>query len=402
MTVFKSNIFTDTERGASVMEVLLAMAIIVMVSPFVYNQIAQTNHTLHDIATAKKIMATRDGTLNFVRMNQDQWPDNAQIKLSDEELDTISTDATSGFIDKYTVRGATITDVYLSFDFKDTDLRTSKIAQHIGDNAAIVADDRIAYGNTWAVQAPDFAPGNLIYRISRDVSGEDTSKYLHRGTSGEDDLNVMQRDLNMAKHHVYNVASLNAESAKIKNINSTFVDAANIVANNVYFSTGANIDNANINLGNIRVSADMSGFKNITSDNINGNGYTTTGRIIADRATITNKINVANNLTLKSDSTRTISGFTGITANSVYTPYIYAEEMMFYDNFGLTVSGELLMSTTSPLKIGSWVFPSTKPPHFSSFSVSRATRPEPPRNTEFDALMRDGWQSTNKTTDIIQ
>ncbi|MDW2958872.1 MAG: hypothetical protein R8M37_03660 [Alphaproteobacteria bacterium] len=402
MTVFKSNIFIDSERGASVMEVLLAMAIIVMVSPFVYNQIAQTNHTLHDIAIAKKIIDTRDGTLNFVRMNQDQWPDNAQIKLSDDELDTISTDATTGFIDKYTVRGATITDVYLSFDLKDTELRTKQIAQHIGDDAAIVADDRIAYVNTWAVQAPDFVPGNLIYRISRDVSGEDTSKYLHRGTSGEDDLNIMQRDLNMGAHHVYNVANMNAESVKIKNINSTFVDATNIVANNVYFSAGANIDNANINLGNVRVSSDMSGFKNITSDNINGAGYTTAGRIIADRATITNKINVGNNMTLKSDSVRTISGFTGITVNSVYTPYIVAEEMMFYDNFGLTVSGELLMSTTSPLKIGSWVFPSTKPPQFTSFSVSRATRPEPPKNSDFDALMRDGWQETNTITGIIQ
>ena len=401
MTVFKSNIFIDTERGASVMEVLLAMAIIVMVSPFVYNQIAQTNHSLHDIAPAKKIMATRDGTLNFVRMNQDQWPDNAQIKLSDEELDTISTDATTGFVDKYTVRGATVTDVYLAFDFDDTDLRASKIAQHIGGDAAIVTDDKIAYGNTWAVQAPDFAPGNLIYRISRDVSGEDTSKYLHRGTSGEDDLNVMQRDMDMGQHHVYNVANMNAESAKIKNINSTFVDAADIVANNIYYSMGANINNADINIGNVRVSSDMSGFKNITSDNINGKGYTTTGRIIADRAEITNKINVANNLTLKSDSTRTISGFTGITVNSVYVPYVYAEEMMFYDNFGLTVSGELLMSTTSPLKIGSWVFPSTKPPQFSNFSVSRATRPDMPNKGEFGALIRDGWQKTNETN-IIQ
>lgn len=107
-------------------------------------------------------------------------------------------------------------------------------------------------------------------------------------------------------------------------------------------------------------------------------------------------------MTLKSDSARTISGFTGITVNSVYTPYIVAEEMMFYDNFGLTVSGELLMSTTSPLKIGSWVFPSTKPPQFTSFSVSRATRPEPPKNSDFDALMRDGWQETNTITGIIQ
>lgn len=401
MTVFNREFFSNSERGASVIEVLLAMAIIVMASPFVYSQITKTSHMLHDISVAKKIMSTRDATLNFVRMNQDTWPDNAQIRLSDEELDLISTDASTGFIDKYNVRGATITDVYLAFSVADTNLRTTQIAQHIGDAAAVVSDNGVAYGATWAVQAPDFAPGDLIYRISRDVVGEDTAKYLHRGTSGEDDLNVMQRDLDMAQHHVYNVANLNADSARIKNANVIFAESENILANTVYFSSGANIDNADISIGDVRVSSDVSGFKNITSDNINGRGYTTDGRIIADRATITKSVNVANNLILKSDSARTVSGFTGITANSVYAPYIYAEEMTFYNNFGLTVSGELLMSTTSPLKIGDWVFPSTKPPYFSNFSVSRATLPQMPSNKEFEELMRDGWQQTNETN-IIQ
>lgn len=400
MTVFNRTFFVDTERGASVIEVLLAMAIIVMVSPFVYNQISKTNHTLHDISVAKKIMSTRDTVLNFVRMNQDAWPENAQIKLSDEELDLISTDASTGFIDKYSVRGASITDVYLSFGVADTDYRTTQIARHIGDAAAVVGDDGIAYGYTWAVQSPDFLPGDLIYRISRDVSGEDTSKYLHRGTSGEDDLNVMQRDLDMARHHVYNVVNLNADSARVNNANIVFADAKKIIANTVYFSSGANIDNADISIGDVRVSSDISGFKNITSDNINGRGYTTSGRIITDRATITNSVNIANNLTLKSDGIRTISGFTGISANSVYAPYIYAEEMTFYNNFGLTVSGELLMSTTSPLKIGDWVFPSTKPPYFSKLTLSRATLPKMPSNKDFSELIRDGWQQTNKTNVI--
>ncbi len=400
MTVFKSNIFINAERGASVIEVLLAMAIIVMASPFVYSQITKTSHTLHDIAVAKKIMSTRDTALNFVRMNQDAWPDNAQIKLSDEELDLISTDASTGFVDKYSVRGAIITDIYLSFNIADTDYRTTQIARHIGDAAAVVDDDGVAYGLTWAVQAPDFVSGDLVYRISRDITGEDRSKYLHRGTSGEDDLNVMQRDLDMSRHHVYNVVNLNADSARVNNANVMFTETENFIANTVYFSSGANIENADISIGDVRVSSDVSGFKNITSDNINGRSYTTSGRIITDRATITNSVNIANKLTLKSDSVRTISGLTGISVNSVYVPYIYAEEMTFYNNFGLTISGELLMSTTSPLKIGDWVFPSTKPPYFSKLTVSRATLPKMPSNQDFSELIRDGWQQTNKINDI--
>lgn len=102
----------------------------------------------------------------------------AQIRLDETELDAISPDAAAGLIDKYSVNGAVVTDVYLAFEFANTDVRTNKIARHIGGDAAVVGADSVAYGNTWAVAAPDFIPGDLIYRISRDVAGTDTSRYL--------------------------------------------------------------------------------------------------------------------------------------------------------------------------------------------------------------------------------
>lgn len=398
MTVFKTKIFSTPNRGASITEVLLAMAIIAMASPFVYSQIAKNNHTIHDIAVARRVMSTRDNALNFVRMNQDKWPTPAQIRLDESELNAISPDAAAGLIDKYSVNGATITDVYLAFELADTDMRTNKIARHIGGDAAVVGADSVAYGNTWAVAAPDFMPGDLVYRISRDVAGTDTSRYLHRATSGEDDLNVMARDLDMSHHHVYNVSNASAKSARIKNGNATFVDADFIDADTIYFSSGANIDGAKISVGDMRITGDMSGFRNVYANDINGNKFTTTGRIVTDRATISETINVSGDFVLKSDTTRTISGFTGISANSVIAPYISAEEMIFYDNFGLTVSGELLMSTTPPLKIGNWLFQSTKPPAFSRLKLSRGTLPAAPSRNAFLPLIRSGWIGTVQTT----
>lgn len=391
MIVSNMKIFSDENRGASVTEVLLAMAIVAVATPFVYTQIAKTNRIVQDIAVARNVISTRDNALNFVRMNQDKWPDAAQIRLDEAELASISPDAVAGLIDKYTVRGATITDVYLAFELGASAVRANSIARHIGGDAAIVDSDSVAYGNTWAVAAPDFMPGDLIYRISRDVSGVDTSRYLHRATSGEDGLNVMQRDLDMARHHVYNVATLSGKSARIKNGATSFVNAANATATTMYFSSGANIDGSDVSIGNIRVSGDMSGFRNVYADNINGSKYTTTGRIITDNAAILETINVSGNLNLKSDSARTISGFTGITANSVAVPYVAAEEMIFYENFGLTVSGELLMSTTPPLRIGNWSFQSTKPPEFSKFTLSRGKIPTAPSRNDFSPLMRRGW-----------
>ena len=403
MTVSRSKIFNNNSSGASILEVLLAMAIIAVAAPFVYNQISRTNQTISDITTARHIMSVRDDVLNFIRMNQDKWPDVAQIKLDETELATISPDAAAGFVDKYAVNGAFVTDVYLAFELSKSQINANKIARHIGGDAAVVGDDSVAYGNTWAVSAPDFISGDLIYRISRDVSGEDTSKYLHRGTSGEDGLNVMQRDLDMAHHHIYNVATIFADSARIKNANTTFVTADDVFSDTIYFSSGANIDGQDVTFGDLRVSGDMSGFRNVRSARINdGNKFTTSGRVISDRVSITDKINIGNNLVLKSDTSNTISGFTGVAVNSVIAPFISAEEMIFYENFGLTVSGELLMSTTSPIKIGKWVFPSTKPPQFSKFTLSRAETPSMPSRNAFGPLMRSGWQETISAPNTIQ
>lgn len=391
MTVFKTKIFTDQTRGASVMEVLLALGIVALATPFVYTQIARGTQSVRDIAHAKQIINVRDNVLNFVRMNQDKWPDIAQIRLDEEELAAISDMPVAGLIDKYSVRGATITDVYLAYEIGDDAMETSRIASHIGSDAAVVADDGVAYGASWAVSAPDFAPGDLVYRIARDVAGADTSRYLHRATSGEDELNVMYRDLNMGGYNVYNTATIFADSVKANNATAFFVNADDIVAENVYFSSGANMDGGNIFINSMRVSGDITGFKNIYADKLNGTTYTTSGRVIADKANVVNSINVAHDLILKSDSTKTISGFTGISTGSVVAPFLSTEEIIFYEDFGLTVSGELLMSTVAPLQIGRWVFPSTTPPRFSKFNISRAKVPDMPNASEFDAIMKSGW-----------
>lgn len=394
MTVYKRSFFTHTQCGASITEVLLAMAIVAVAAPFVYNQIALTNQTVHDIANAKKITAVRDKVLNFVRTNQSKWPDTAQIKLDDIDLSEISFNAHAGFIDKYPVSGATITDVYLAFRPDESLVRTNKIARHIGGDAAIVGEDGIAYGNTWAVAAPEFKSGDLIYRISRDISGEDTSKFLHRATSGEDDFNVMMRDLYMANHHIHNSVNIDADTIFANKANTVFVSTDTMNAQTIYFSYGANLNGENVTFSNLKVSDDMYGFKNIYANSLNGAGFTTNGRIITDRAQILNSVKVGNNLYLKSDSARTISGFTGISANTVYTPFILSEEIIFYDNFGLTVSGELLMSTNTPLKIGSWSFPSSAPPQFSEFNLQRAKIPSAPIKNEFENITKSGWQTT--------
>lgn len=397
MAVFKTKIFDSINRGASILEVLMSMAIVAVAMPFVYSQIAETNNNIRDMAVARDITNLRPDILNFIRLNQDTWPDVAQIKMNDEDLDMIATGASAGFIDKYVINGASVTDVYLAFKLGSTNLHTANVARHIGDDAAVVDSDGIAYGHSWAVSAPEFESGDLVYRITRDVSGEDKTKYLHRGTSGDDELNVMLRDLNMGGYNIYDVGGVFASASRIKDVTSTFVTTDDFSANTIYFSNGANMTGNNVSIGSLRVTDDIIGFRNIYANRLNNSGFSTSGRIITDRATISDSLNVANDMIIKTDSSRTINGFAGIKAGIVYTPFLSTTEIMFYENFGLTVSGELMLSTNSPIKFGAWVFPSTTPPSFTALSLGRVKIPLMPNEHEFDALMSNDWKSIMPT-----
>ncbi len=389
----KSKSEIKSQHGGGLVEVLLALVIVAVATPFTYSMISESTHAMHNMAIANDIISLRNSILNFVRINQDLWPDVAQIKLSEEELAEFSDIISAGFIDKYSVRGGMVIDVYLSFDFDLPTKRVAQIARDIGADAAVVGADGIAYADAWAVAAPDFKQGDLVYKISRNLSDVDTSRFLHRGSSGEDNLNVMERDLNMGGHDVYNVGGIDAKSIRVRNLNATFVNAETIDAKSVYFSSGANVNGDNVKIGVLRVSGDINGFRNIEASKINNSAYTLNGRIIADRATINKTVNVAHDFVLKSSSAKTVSGFIGMTVGSVYAPYISTTEITFFENFGLTVSGELLYSTNAPIRFGSWNFPSTTSPSFAVLNLTRASIPLVPDSKEFDAILQSGWKT---------
>ncbi|MDR1360965.1 MAG: hypothetical protein LBJ18_01490 [Rickettsiales bacterium] len=143
----------------------------------------------------------------------------------------------------------------------------------------------------------------------------------------------------------------------------------------------------------MRVSGDTTGFRTMAAARLNDAGFSAKGSVIADRANITGAIHIGKNMELKASGLRTVSGFLGLSAHSLYTPFVAADEMSFMNGFGLTVSGELLMSTTSPLKLGSWNFPSTTPPKFASLTLARARIPKAPDAAEFDTLIKGGWKA---------
>ena len=384
----------NAERGATLTEVVLTVAVMIAVSPFMYSQIIDMSRESQDIARANEIVKLRDGVVNYLRINQTQWDEKAEVKLSEEQLQKIAPFAHSGYIDKYKVNGASIADVYLAFDTGASDFRAANIAKQIGEDAAVVREDGIAYSQSWAVSAPnDFYVGDLIFRISHDFEGADKSRFLHRGTMGEDGLNKMFRNLHMNSFNVFNAANVDALSAKAIDVDAVFLESDVVDADNVYFSSGANMSSDNITFGSMRVTGDTNGFRLIKADKLNGDKYTTNGRIIVDRATIGKSVNVAGNLILKASSARSVSGFSGVSMNKLLTPYLSTTDLVFYENFGITVSGELLLAGVAPLRIGNWAFPSLTPPSFSKLTLTRASVPPVPDADKFKKIVSKDWQT---------
>ena len=401
VTVYKTKIFDNKSRGASLPEVVLAISIIAIAAPFMYKQIERTYSDVEKISVAQKIVDTKNNAMNFVRMHQDEWGDNAEIQLTDADIEQISPMVVGGIIDKRQYRGATVTDVYLAFDVSGSEMRANQIAHQIGSDAAVVGADGVAYSTTWAVSGADFRPGNLIYRISHNFATQDRNNFLHRTASDvvandgdtNNNLNAMLRDLNMGAQDMFDVGTVDADYVSAQNVNATFLKSDAVSADTIYFASGANIQGDNADIDTIRALGDISGFKNITANNLNGNSFSNTGAIITDSATVHNSIQVGNLLRLKSITSRTVDSFTAIVSNALYAPHIVSDDMLFNGGFGLTISGELLVSGGVPLQIGNWAFPSNQMPAFKSLKIGRTEIPAVPNKQDFSAIMSSGWQS---------
>lgn len=416
MIAYKTKIFNNASRGASMIEVILAISIIAVAAPFMYGQIRRTRDDIENISVAQKIVDLQDNALNFVRTHQENWTDKNEIQLTDDEIREISPLVSAAFVDRRQFRGTTITDVYLVFDISSSAVRTNQIARQIGTDAAVVSDDGVAYGTSWAVTAPEFTPGELVYRVSYNFSTQDRHNFLHRGASDvdttksksdeksdeksddtiNDNLNAMLRNLNMGGKDILDIGTLDAKSISGKNINATFLVSDDAVVDSAYFSSGANIQGTNADIDTVRALGDISGFRSITANTLNGSTFSNSGTVITDRALVKKSVRIGNLFKIKSSSTRTVNAFTAISANSVYTPYVNTHDLIFYGDFGLTVSGELLMSRTAPLKIGSWVFPSNQMPSFSTLNLGRAKFTKTPDKSEFSAIMSSDWQTKER------
>jgi hypothetical protein len=394
------------------LETLLAIGLVALMTPFVYNRIAETSREIVDITTAKEIVSWKDRIAGYIRKNQADWPENAEIDLDKEEMFKIAGASNlkdiipyAAFLDKYKHRAGTTIDSYLVFRGNAIpEIRIAKIAKNLGTNAAIVDESGVAYSVTqgWSIESESFQKNDIVYRVSLTISNDDANLYLHRMKLDDDRLNTMERDLNMGRKNLVGVDALRASMLDSKTASAWFANADVFDAAEVVFPNGANLDPTNAVFSYLKVSGDVLGFRNIEAARFEGSGvssnWSSQGNIIADRATITDALHVGRNLTLRTTYARTVSGFSVISAYSASVPFISTSQMHFANGFGITISSELAGSYYSgPLKLGNWNFPSASLPRLSALVLRKSGGDVLNRTAvdtaEFDKILSSGWKS---------
>ncbi|MCL2017780.1 MAG: hypothetical protein FWG80_03355 [Alphaproteobacteria bacterium] len=404
------------QRGSNLLETLLAIGLVAAMTPFVYNRVIETSRDIADVATAKQIFSWKEPVNAYIRKNQADWPDNAEIELDEEEMlgmiglkERPEKEYTPvvAFLDKYQHLGGTNIDSYIVFPSRFDGLRMRRIAKRLGADAVVVDDSGMAYSAAagWSVESELFQENDLVYRVTVTLARDDSWLYLHRLKSEYEILNTMERDLLMSRNNLVDADAVDASVLDSKMISAWFATADMFMTEDAVFPDGASLDGTNAEFSSIRATGDVIGFRNITALRMEGSGgrgaaggvqnWSSQGNIVADRTTIENAVHVGRNLNLKSSFSAIVSGFSGVTAHSLAVPFVSTEYLRFADGFGLSISNELSASydSTGPLRFGNWSFPSATAPKFSGLVLRKsggsATVQAP---NGFDKIIGKGWK----------
>ena len=343
------------EAGSSMMEVILAIALVLAVTPFLYGQISSMTEMVQDIHYAKKIVAMRNNIITFMRVNESDWGQmDEPPKITPEQIKEIAPGAKNMIVDNQSEQTG-VMDVYVVFPRRKTNLRTAKVAKYIGSDAAVVQHGGIAYAQNWAVQdEKNFEEGDLIFRVSRDYALENKTKYLHREAGVKGDLTTMLTNLHMNNNYMYNVGEMSGKYIDMHNSIATKVRCIQTDNNidyidDVRFLGGVNITDSYIYAENVSYVNTLYGL-NIEAAEVNNNKDPL---IIGRDVTISNSVSVGNDLILKYNendtSVKTVLDISFLGTQGLSSYFINASNLIYTTNekelsessFGITVASNL-------------------------------------------------------------
>lgn len=381
--IVNKNFFKE-QLGASIIEVIFAISIVIMLTPFVFKIINNITQNIKHLNTVKNIVNDKKNFVSFVKINQFQWSENIKIKLTDLEIETITDNKYKYvYIDKYTSNNIPIIDIFLIIDIKENLINKLKIIQQLGKEATIVDKNKQAKTNLWSISSDELSEGDIVYRISYVNNKLDDKKYLHRSSNEEADLNTMYRDLDINNHDIQNVNNLYVLDLFTNNIETDFLNIHKLYADNLYYKNGLELNGENAKIKNLYVNNDIIGFKNIYSNNIKINNKNQNSTI-KKQLKIYEQLNVTSNLYINNNNYIDIKDINNFETATLKSKLLLIKNIDF--DFGINVSSKNLI-------IGNWDYSKSDVPIIKNITINNMTIKDVIDLNRFDKILTNDWQN---------
>jgi len=253
----KNKIFAgiNMQCGGMLIELLMSVAIVALVLPFLFKYQQESIVRAENISIARKMQDVQNALERYIVMNRDALMNVAGKSITRIEISDLSEYGLPDTVleedaDKYQLRvlkssdatgQSTLQGVVVMSDSSITPLRTRQIVEVGGDNMGFI-DGTHAYGTfgAWHIDAVDIgvnAPDGLISTTS---VNRDNALYLWRQASDNPDDATMLSPLNLGGHDILGIQYFDASSGQFDET----LKSLTIAADKVVFTNRTTIDSA--------------------------------------------------------------------------------------------------------------------------------------------------------------
>ncbi len=255
--VFKSRIFENRalQRGGMLVELLMSVAIVSVVLPFLFRYQQDSIMRVENIAVARQMQDVQNTLERYIVMNRDKLLNVAGKSIIRVEIGDLSEygvpDAiVSEHADKYQLRilkssdatgQATLQGVVIMSDDSISPMRTREIVAAGGSDMGFVEGTH-AYGTfgAWHTDTIDLGIEATNGIVGTTSVNRDNALYLWRVPSDSPDDATMLSGLSLGGHDIINATRFDVKSAGFDEI----FQSIDIAANKVVFNNRTTIDSA--------------------------------------------------------------------------------------------------------------------------------------------------------------
>ena len=351
--MMKPRIFLQhkSERGGMLVELLMSVAIVSVVLPFLFRYQQDSIMRAENIAVAREMQDVQSALEKYITINHDRLLLTAGKSITRVEIDDLAEyglpdSVVSERADKYQLRilkssdatgQATLQGVVVMTDDSISPMRTREIVSVGGENMGFVEGTH-AYGTfgAWHTDTVDLGIGATNGIIGTTSVNRDNALYLWRIPSDEPSDATMLSALNLGGHDIVNASRFDVTDVGFDEI----LQSVNIAANKVVFTNRTTIDSAfdtqnatcagsltsdakTMEINGLMVLSDLGKFSSFNTGNLWTNNLTLSGISVGDKTKPT-ILNV--NQSLDMTSGRISSMFTTVSFAGSITPRIKVQD----------------------------------------------------------------------------